>query len=90
MLILLKRKSGEITPFRNADSIPAFYFIPKSILDRCGSELNSIPRNPRKLLQSRDAIAMVESDLFQLAIIDAYAFMGLGAKREAQIVKPQA
>ena len=87
MPILLKRKNGEITPFRNADFIPAFYFIPKSILDRCGSELNSIPRNPRKLLRSWDAIAMVESDLFLLAIIDAYAFMiwpfmGLGAKRE--------
>lgn len=87
MPILLKRKNGEITPFRNADFIPAFYFIPKSILGRCGSELNSIPRNPRKLLQSWDAIAMVESDLFLLAIIDAYAFMvwpfmGLGAKRE--------
>ena len=87
MPILLKRRSGEITPFRNADFIPAFYFIPKSILDRCGSELNSIPRNPRKLLRSWDAIAMVESDLFLLAIIDAYAymvwpFMGLGAKRE--------
>lgn len=87
MPILLKRQSGEITPFRNADFIPAFYFISKSILDRCGSELNSIPRNPRKLLQNRDAIAMVESDLFLLAIIDAYAymvwpFMGLGAKRE--------
>ena len=87
MPILLKRRNGEITPFRNADFIPAFYFIPKSILDRCGSELNSIPRNPRKLLRSWDAIAMVESDLFLLAIIDAYAFMiwpfmGLGAKRE--------
>lgn len=87
MPILLKRRNGEITPFRNADFISAFYFIPKSILDRCGSELNSIPRNPRKILQSWDAIAMVESDLFLLAIIDAYAFMvwpfmGLGAKRE--------
>ena len=67
MPILLKRKSGEITPFRNADFIPAFYFIPKSILDKCGSELNSIPRNPKKLLQSWDRIAMVESNLFLLA-----------------------
>lgn len=87
MPILLKRRNGEITPFRNAEYISAFYFIPKSILDKCGSELNSIPRNPRKLLQSWDAIAMVESDLFKLVIIDAYAFMvwpfmGLGAKRE--------
>ncbi len=53
MPILLKRKNGEITPFRNAEYISAFYFIPKSILDKCGEEINSIPRNPRKLLQDR-------------------------------------
>ena len=35
MPILLKRKNGEITPFRNAEYISAFYFIPKSILDKC-------------------------------------------------------
>jgi len=63
------------------------YFIPKSILDKCGEEINSIPRNPRKLLQDRRAIEIIESDLFKLVIIDAYAFMvwpfmGLGAKRE--------
>lgn len=87
MPILLKRKNGEITPFRNAEYISAFYFIPKSILDKCGEEINSIPRNPRKLLQDRRAIETIESDLFKLVIIDAYAFMvwpfmGLGAKRE--------
>lgn len=87
MPILLKRKNGEITPFRNAEYISAFYFIPKSILDKCGEEINSIPRNPRKLLQDRRAIEIVESDLFKLVIIDAYAFMvwpfmGLSAKRE--------
>lgn len=87
MPILLKRKNGEITPFRNAEYISAFYFIPKSILDKCGEEINSIPRNPRKLLQDRRAIEIIESDLFKLVIIDAYAFMvwpfmGLGAKRE--------
>lgn len=87
MPILLKRKNGEITPFRNAEYISAFYFIPKSILDKCGEEINSIPRNPRKLLQDRRAIEIIGSDLFKLVIIDAYAFMvwpfmGLGAKRE--------
>ena len=87
MPILLKRKNGEITPFRNAEYISAFYFIPKSILDKCGEEINSIPRNPRKLLQDRRAIEIIESDLFKLVIIDAYAFMvwpfmGLGAKKE--------
>lgn len=84
MPILLKRKNGEITPFRNAEYISAFYFIPKSILDKCGEEINSIPR---KLLQDRRVIEIIESDLFKLVIIDAYAFMvwpfmGLGAKRE--------
>ncbi len=87
MSIYLKRKNGEITPFRNAEYISVFYFIPKSILDKCGAEINSIPRNPRKLLQDPCAIEIVESDLFKLVIIDAYAFMvwpfmGLGAKRE--------
>lgn len=81
MPILLK-KNGEITPFRNAEYISAFYFIPKSILDKFGEEINSILRNPRKLLQDRRAIEVIESDLFKLVIIDAYAFMVLGAKRE--------
>lgn len=29
--------------------IPFYYFIPKSILSRCGAELNAIPQNPQKL-----------------------------------------
>ena len=87
MPILLKRRNGEITPFHNAEFIPSYYFIPKSMLAQCGAELRNIPRNPRKLLLDWRAIATVESDLFQLLIIDAYAFMvwpfmGLGAKRE--------
>lgn len=87
MPILLKRRNGNITPFRNAEFIPAYYFIPKSMLAQCGAELRNIPRNPRKLLLDWKAIATVESNLFQLLIIDAYAFMvwpfmGLGAKRE--------
>lgn len=87
MPILLKRGNGKIAPFRNAEFIPAYYFIPKSMLAQCGAELRNIPRNPRKLLCDWNAIATVESDLFQLLIIDAYAFMvwpfmGPGAKRE--------
>ena len=87
MPVMLKRRNGEITPFRNAEFIPAYYFIPRSILEKCGAELNSIPRIPYELLHSWDAIVVVESDLFRLLIIDAYAFMiwpfmGLGAKRE--------
>lgn len=34
-------------------SIPFYYFIPKSILSRCGAELNAIPRNPQVLFRNR-------------------------------------
>lgn len=63
MPILLKRRNGKITPFRNADFIPAFYFIPKSILDRCGSELNSIQKidHYRKCYHTRVKNITVES-----------------------------
>lgn len=75
MPIMLKRKNGKVKPFRNAEYLPAYYFIPASVLAQCGTELNSIPRNPWKLISDWDAIATVESDLFRLLIIDAYAFM---------------
>ena len=55
--------------------IPFYYFIPKSILSRCGVELNAIPRNPQELFHNRTACEFVESDLFRLLIIDATAFM---------------
>ena len=75
MPIMLTRKDGPPTPFRNAEYIPFYYFIPKSILSRCGAELNAIPRNPQVLLRNRAACEFVESDLFRLLIIDATAFM---------------
>lgn len=75
MPIMLRRKNGEVAPFRNAEYLPAYYFIPQSVLAQCGTELSGIPRNPRKLISDWDAIATVENDLFRLLIIDAYAFM---------------
>ena len=75
MPIMLTRKDGPPTPFRNAEYIPFYYFIPKSILSRCGAELNAIPRNPQELFRNRAACEFVESDLFRLLIIDATAFM---------------
>ena len=75
MPIMLKREDGSVTPFRNAEDIPFYYFIPQSILSRCGAELNAIPRNPQRLLHDRTACEFVESDLFRLLIIDAAAFM---------------
>ncbi len=87
MPVMMKRKNGDVTLYRNAEFIPAYYFIPKSILQKCGAELNELPRNPYLLKIDWNAIDTVESDLFRLLIIDAYAFMvwpfmGLGAKRE--------
>lgn len=55
--------------------IPFYYFIPKSILSRCGAELNAILRNLQELFHNRTACEFVESDLFRLLIIDATAFM---------------
>ena len=75
MPILLKRWDGSSTLFRNAQFLPAFYFIPQSILEKCDLELCSIPRNPQRLIQDWNAIAVVESNLFQLCIIDSYAYM---------------
>lgn len=75
MPIMLTRKDGPPTPFRNAEYIPFYYFIPKSILSRCGAELNAIPRNPQVLFHNRAACEFVESDLFRLLIIDAATFM---------------
>ena len=75
MPIMLTRKDGPPTPFRNAEYIPFYYFIPKSILSRCGAELNAIPRNPQELFRNRATCEFVESDLFRLLIIDATAFM---------------
>lgn len=33
--------------------IPFYYFIPKSILSRCGAELNAILRNLQELFRNR-------------------------------------
>lgn len=75
MPIMLTGKDGPPTPFRNTEYIRFYYFILKSILSRCGAELNAIPRNPQELFHNRAACEFVESDLFRLLIIDATAFM---------------
>ena len=75
MPLLLTRRNGPPTPFRNSEYISFYYFIPKSILQKCGAELNSIPRNPRMIFSNREACEFIESDLFLLLIIDATAYM---------------
>ena len=74
-LIMIKRKDGSVTPLRNAAWIPAFYFIPEDILQKCGADIYSIPRTIGELLKDEAAIATIESDLFNLVLSDAYAYM---------------
>lgn len=75
MPLKLKRRDGSVTPFRNAEYIPFYYLIPKSILQKCGAELNAVPRNPRLIFSSREACEFIENDLFLLLIIDAAAYL---------------
>lgn len=75
MPLMLKRLDGSVTPFLNSEYLPFYYFIPESILKRCGAELNAIPRNPRMLFANREACEFIESDLFRLLIIDATAYL---------------
>ena len=37
MPIKIKRKNGKVTRYKNAEYIPLFYFLPKSLLDHCGT-----------------------------------------------------
>jgi hypothetical protein len=74
-LIKKERKGGSVTPLRNAAWIPAFYFIPEDILQKCGADIYSIPRTIGELWKDEAAIATVESDLFNLVLSDAYAYM---------------
>ena len=75
MPLHLKRRNGSVTPFRNSEYLPFYYFIPKSILKKCGAELNAVPRNPREIFSNRKVCEFIESDLFLLLIIDAAAYL---------------
>ncbi len=74
-MAVMRMKSGTPAPMRNAEFIPVYYFIPKRILEACGAELNALPRNPQKILRSKAACNLIESDLFRLLIVDAVAYM---------------
>ena len=74
-MAIMRMKSGAPVPMRNAEFIPVYYFIPRRILDVCGAELNALPRNPQKILRSRAACDLIESDLFRLLIVDAVAYL---------------
>ena len=74
-MAVMRTKTGKLMPMRNAEFIPVYYFIPQRILEVCGAELNALPRNPQKILRSKAACDLIESDLFRLLIVDAVAYM---------------
>ena len=74
-MAVMRMKNGAPAPMRNAEFVPMYYFIPRRILQACGAELNMIPRNPHRILHSKDACDFIESDLFRLLIVDAVAYM---------------
>ena len=74
-MAIMRMKNGTPAPVRNAEFIPVYYFIPQRILEVCGAELNALPRNPQKILRSKAACDLIESDLFRLLIVDAVAYM---------------
>lgn len=87
MPIHLKRKNGEVTPYKNSEFIPAYYFIPKEAMTKLPRELQELPRNPWFIFRDWDAIAVVESDLFLQLMIDGFAqfawpYMGMGPDME--------
>ena len=74
-MAVMRAKNGELAPMRNAQYIPMYYYIPKRIMDLCGAEFGSLPRNPHQILHSKEACDLIESDLFFMYIIDVVAYM---------------
>jgi len=87
MSIFMKRKDGTITPYRNAEFIPAYLFIPEEIIQKCPQEINRLPRQVGDFFRDWSVIEIIESDPFLELIIDAYAYMvwpymGVGGSME--------
>ena len=74
MPIRLKRPDGSVTPYKNAEYIPAYLFLPAAILDRCPQELQ-LPRTVASYFHDWNVISTVESDLFIELIMDGFAHL---------------
>ena len=88
MPIYLKRGNGEVTPYKNSEYIPAYYFFPKEALATVRRELQELPRNPWFIFRDRKAIEVVESDLFLELMMDGFAQLAwphMGMKTEMEI-----
>ncbi len=86
-MAIMREKNGKFIPYRNAELIPAFLFIPKELLDQADEKLQSLPRTLREFMYDKNTIRIVESDLFLLLMYDVFAhmtwpYMCPGEKRE--------
>lgn len=74
MPIKLKRPDGSVTPYKNAEYIPAYLFLPAAILDHCPQELQ-LPRTVASYFHDWNVISTVESNLFIELIMDGFAHL---------------
>lgn len=75
MPIKVKRKDGTTSTIKNSVYLPAYYLIPKELLENNCKEILKIPRIPIKALSTYESIELIESDFFLEVIIDMYAYM---------------
>lgn len=75
MALYLEQKGGAFHQIENAELLPAFYFIPKDLLDQFPQQLQEIPRSLDEVVHSWKALRAVENKLFLQAIIDGYAWL---------------
>lgn len=75
MPIKVKRRDGTTSTIKNSVYLPAYYLIPKELLENNCKEILKIPRIPIKALSTYESIELIESDFFLEVIIDMYAYM---------------
>lgn len=75
MPIYLFRDDGTVSEFKNADYIPAYYFLPEEILSMWSSEYQRIPRSFNALVDDNEAVAAIENDAFLAFLLWSYAYL---------------
>lgn len=75
MPIYLFRDDGTVSEFKNADYIPAYYFLPEEILSMWSSEYQRIPRSFNALVDDNEAVAAIENDAFLAFLLRSYAYL---------------
>lgn len=75
MPINLFRSNGTFSEFKNADYIPAYYFLPREIISMWGKEYRRIPRSFNALINDEKTVALVENPDFMNFLLRSYAYL---------------